>query len=287
MATMWTWLKQGLGWRCRLVAQRVRYWRFLRRTFRNHKALHRSYRTNTACGEAIGRDGIVIRHPAGRTGFVQMLLEVWCDQVYTRGFYRPAAGDVVIDAGANIGLFSIWMARHAPPSSAILAFEPFAENRLVLQQNLVAAGVANVRVFEAALSGARGTASMVAIGARSQEHRLAEDPVEGTQPVQTCSFADVLGLAGADRIALFKIDIEGAERALILQAPREALERVDRFAIEWHDTTPGTREALLVRLRETHHTWAVGGGDRLYGMMYAIHHRLVPPSGAKARQPRE
>jgi FkbM family methyltransferase len=260
-------IRDALAWRWRLATCA----HYLRRTFCNGDELARSYTERTPCDRAVCLDGVVIRHPPGRTGLAQMLLEVWYDQVYTRGFYRPRPGDTVIDAGANVGLFSLWLARRHP-DCRVLAFEPFDENYRLLVDNLAAAGAANVRPLRVGLAAGSGLGAMIDGGERAQDHRLTAAPADGAggAAVPTCGFADVLALAGAGRVALFKCDIEGCERDLFERADAADLGRVVRYAVEYHEhIRPRTLELLRDRLGPTHELVVRPAPTPSYGMLYA------------------
>src|SRR5215831_17361908 len=98
------------------------------REFRNGPQLVWAHYNHRAADLAVFRDGQQILNAGNRSGFVETLIEIWGLEEYTRnGFYDPTDGDVVLDLGANIGLFSIWIARRAP-TATVLAFEPFPEN---------------------------------------------------------------------------------------------------------------------------------------------------------------
>lgn len=261
-------IREALYWR-RWKARRVRY---LRANFRNANELVRSYLERTACPSAVLPDGTTIRHPADRTGLAGMLLEVWFDQVYTGRFYTPRPGDTVIDAGANVGAFSLLLAR-TQPACQVLAFEPFAENFELLRANLGAAVGRTVRLFPMGLSGESSVGVMADGGRRSQDHRLVAPPGAGAAPdaVHTVDFAGVLALAGADTIALFKCDIEGSEHDLFATADAGHLARVRRFAVEYHDhNRPGTLALLEQRLSPTHAVEVRPDPEGGYGMLYAV-----------------
>jgi FkbM family methyltransferase len=266
-------LRRWLGNQWRTVR---RNW-FFRKHFRNAAELERSFSAKTACDQALCRDGSVIRHPAGRTGLAPMILEVWRDQVYTGSFYQPKPGDTILDAGANIGLLSLWLARQCP-ACHILAFEPFAENYQLLCQNLAsAAAEPAVRAFPLALTGQSGTGTMIDGGNRSQDHRLqaltgANAPASANAPVgvKTCTLQEVIELAGVSEIALFKCDIEGSEQDLFRHVQPNVLRRIRRLAVEYHDNLcPGTLDILQERLRATHDV-TVHPAPAGYGMLYAV-----------------
>ena len=251
--TLLTPLTEGLSWRFQLARRTHQRKRFLRRNFSNSGELLRNCYENGACDHAVCRDGLVVRHPPGRSALAQMILDVWCDEVYTR-HYVPRPGDIVIDGGANVGLFSLLIARREP-GCRVLAYEPIQENFDLLKANLTQAAAANVTPIWGALCGTSGSTGMTA---------------------RTYSVADVLAAAGGSRIALFKCDIEGAEKSLFERASTPALCLVDRFAIEYHDNLiPGTLASLRERLAATHRVEVRPDGAHGYGMLYATRARVV------------
>ena len=97
----------------------------LMREFRNGPSLAWAHYHHGAAEHAVFWDGQDIHNAGTRGGFVDTLVEIFglCEYT-TNGFYTPRDGDVILDIGANIGLFSIWLARQAPRAT-VLAFEPF------------------------------------------------------------------------------------------------------------------------------------------------------------------
>ena len=267
LSVLLTRVRDALYWR-RWKARRHRY---LRAAFRNGEELVRSYTEKTPCPTAVLNDGTVFRHPADRTGLAGMLLEVWYDEVYTGRFYTPRPGDTVIDAGANVGAFSLLLAR-AAPACRVFAFEPFAENYALLEANLGAAVGATVRTYRVALAGGSAVGVMADGGRRSQDHQLTAVPTDDANPaaIRTLGFADVLALAGDEPVALFKCDIEGSENELFARADPALFRRVRRFAIEYHDLyKPGTLALLEQRLSPTHAVEVRPDPEGGYGMLYA------------------
>jgi FkbM family methyltransferase len=263
-------LKEGLGWRWRLF-RNVQY---LKSHFRNGEELATSYVQNTPCDTAILKDGRTFRHPPGQTGFARLILEVWKDQVYTGRFYRPKNGHVVIDAGANVGVFSALLSMLSPECK-VLAFEPFPDNFAYLKSNLENFAPNRVEAYCAALSKESGQAEMTSVSDRSQDHRLKQPGGHPSEKrgaeVTVLSFQNVLDAANSPVIQLFKCDIEGSEFDLLEDASSEQLGMVERFAIEYHDNLrPGTSDFLRSKLSGTHQVHIVAAPGNLYGMMYAV-----------------
>jgi FkbM family methyltransferase len=244
--------------------------------FQNGEEVAQSYLAKEACQIAICRDGKVIRHP-DRTGFAQTIVEIWFEQVCTGAFYTPQRGDTIVDAWANIGLFSLWSARNFP-GCRVLAFEPFAENYRLLEANLAAARICDVEAFPVALAGEFGFAAMSDGGMRSLDHRLGVvvDSATHTSDVRTIPFSEIIRLAGG-AVTLFKYDIEGAEYDLFERADCRDLRSVSRYAMEYHDNLrPGTLDLLTRRLASTHEVLTRPISDFGYGMVYAT--LKSPPS---------
>src|SRR5580658_9685391 len=129
--------------------------------FRNGYTLVQRMRAAQPCDEVVLWDGTRIFHPPVRAGLLEAVVEVWLEHSYTADFYRPADGDVIVDAGANVGVFAIQMARQNR-RCRVVALEPFPENFKYLQSKVTRACPENVTCCEVALGAAFGTGKMEA-----------------------------------------------------------------------------------------------------------------------------
>lgn len=136
----------------------------------------------------------------------------------------------VFDFGANVGIFALYVAAEAP-EAAIACFEPSAVNFDTLRQNLAANGV-RAKSFRVALSTRCATANLSLAGGSGQ-YRLDGEPGQ-TEVVACIDLRRAFALAGAQTCDFLKMDIEGEERALLLQSPLEDLRRIRAMAMEWH-----------------------------------------------------
>ena len=154
--------------------------------------------------------------------------------VYISGEYEPATakvietlaqpGDTILDIGANIGYFALLASRCVGPSGKVHAFEPVPSTRQHLLCNIRLNEASNIVVHEEAVSEAMG------------ELEFWEGPADhrGTssfRPLQNASGilkvrTDRLDhlLPAEERVALAKIDVEGAE-CRVLKGMRNCLER--------------------------------------------------------------
>ena len=149
----------------------------------------------------------------------------------------PAQVRTIIDAGANIGLTSLFFARQYP-SARIIAIEPAAENLRVFRRNL--ADYPNVRCLQAGL------------WPRAEPLRITNpDDAAWAFEVHPCTAAEsdftgmtvpqVMTELGSPTLDLLKIDIEGAEWPLFFDAPPDWLRQVNLLMVELHARQKGAR----------------------------------------------
>lgn len=228
--------------------------------FRNGSTLVQRARTGEPCEEVVLWDGTRIGHPPDRGGLLEATIELWLEEVYTKGFYTPADGDVIVDAGANVGLFAIQIARQNRKCK-VIALEPFEENFKYLKANVERARRENIVCHEMALGGAFARGHMEAVGKRSLDHVLRVDLKGSSEagdqvaPAGTpiVPLAGLFEIAGREEIDFLKVDIEGSERDVFAAAAPDVLRRFKRIAMEYHDQiVPGTLELLRRVLSETH-----------------------------------
>ena len=121
---------------------------------------------------------------------------------------RPGA--TVLDVGAHVGYYTVLSATLAGPSGAVWSFEPNPMNAAFLRRHAEINGLRQVRVTQAAVSDAEGTARFD-FGTGSGTGHLASD---GAIEVRTVRLDDVCAANGIVPRAV-KIDVEGAEAAVL------------------------------------------------------------------------
>lgn len=142
-------------------------------------------------------------------------------------------GNMVLDVGANIGLYALLAGRLVGPSGRVHAFEPEAGNAARLAVNIALNGLENVSVFEAAVYSEPGAVTLNVFDSRFNAwHSLGRpslpDPEHAGRTVEPVRTRQVPAITldahcathGIDRIDLLKVDVEGAEVNVLLGARR-------------------------------------------------------------------
>jgi FkbM family methyltransferase len=173
------------------------------------------------------------------TKFVAGRGNFWLDSfLRCRGVWEPVLsefilrhvqeGDVCVDVGANVGYFSLLFAQRVRPSGKVIAIEPAPDTVRRLRTNLELNGAAGiVDVVEAVCAPRKGETTFYLHPRVDGWSRLSPpgkgDPsrlIMGTTWTPVTVAADTLtSIVGADarRVSFIKVDIEGAETAIMSQ----------------------------------------------------------------------
>lgn len=163
-------------------------------------------------------------------GDIQSIREVLVEEHYRLPFDLDVR--TAVDLGANIGLWSLWMHRHHALEK-VIAVEPSRENAAVARRNFAANRIPG-EVIEAAAGPEDGRACFAArresnLGSVVIGGAAASDCVEVLQ-------VSVSGLMNQfpNGVDLVKMDIEGAEGALLAEGANAWLRGVKALVVEWH-----------------------------------------------------
>jgi 31-O-methyltransferase len=225
------------------------------RYLRNWRPFFEAYRKGTPLPPLELRGGMTIHHsPSDDT--VNLFREIFVDRCYTKpNFYNPAPGDVVVDLGANIGIFAVFL-QWIAPGIRVHCFEPGPDTRQRLERNIKSNGLEGaVTIHPYAISDGPKILHLKPAPLAAQRSLFASEFTTGEQgedgeAVECISLDMAVDRIGADRIQLLKIDIEGAEIELVDGTSQATWDRIDRVTGEYHDRIrPGCRDRVFEVLK--------------------------------------
>ncbi len=144
---------------------------------------------------------------------------------------------IIIDAGANIGLSSIYFANKYPDAK-IIALEPEKSNFELLKQNV--APYPAIIPVQAALWNKNEEIHLIDPGhgkwgfMTEMRHPSKKLPGKICHPVQAITVDKIMKDYGLSKIDVLKIDIEGAEKE-VFSDTSSWFEKVDAIIIELHE----------------------------------------------------
>ena len=168
----------------------------------------------------------------------------------------------VYDVGANCGWFAVRAARAGRP---VRAFEPVPATAEYAERNLGRIAGADARVVRAAVADAPGSAT-IHLYSSSGNNSLHERTLPAGHPlrrtgdieVSVVRLDDLVGSEGFPPPALIKIDVEGAELAVLRGARQTLAHHRPLVVMEWAESTSRdaghARAAIVAELRGVGYT---------------------------------
>lgn len=222
------------------------------RCFQNWHAVWEATHDRIAMPPIHLRSGLVIYHGTGDDPLF-LYREIFLQHCYDPAdFYVPRLRDTVLDIGANIGVFMLYLQQEAR-GVRVHCFEPAPGTRAQLMRNVVENGLERyVTVYGSAVTDRSATVQLKRAGLTGHRSLFPSPYVSPAESDSVPSIAlhEAVNQCGARKIDLLKIDIEGAEIEVLEGAQESVWEHIDRVAIEFHDRIrPGCRERCLEVLR--------------------------------------
>jgi FkbM family methyltransferase len=183
--------------------------------------------------------------------------------------------DVLYDVGANVGVYSLIAAAIAP-KARIVAFEPGYANFAALCDNISLNGATTIAPLPIVLGESTRSATLAYsdVSAGSARH-----VVDGTgsyeQPILVHTIDLLVGMFGVPAPTLVKLDVDGAEAA-VLSGAANALARpqLRSLIVEIEDALSEDVCGLLTRAGFTlGERFDTRDGERLPGVWYGIFER--------------
>ena len=173
-------------------------------------------------------------------------------QIFIHETYAVNPRDaVIVDAGANIGSFSLYALATAP-AARVVAIEPFPSTFDRLRRLLDSEAKGRATVVNCALRGKPGTVVMDPPEVPTQMRRvLPGDEARGSTSVPAETLETVFRKCSLDSVDFMKMDIEGSEYDTLLNASPDVLRRIKRISLEYHPLSfgePYSKEQLFDHL---------------------------------------
>jgi FkbM family methyltransferase len=149
-------------------------------------------------------------HGVGTTMIYALRERYEKELMYLSHFISP--GMVVVDGGANSGIYTVVAAKLVGDNGLVLSFEPGRQAFSVLDKNIRLNGFENVRACRAALSDKEGPAALYH-HAGPNSFSLGQPDRSGVdfEEVATRTLGQIMQEQNVDSVGLIKLDVEGAE----------------------------------------------------------------------------
>lgn len=173
------------------------------------------------------------------------LYRIWGEFEYGIKPIDVAKYEIVIDIGAHIGLFSVFLGL-LNPRCQIFSFEMDANNFKNLKKNIDTCNVKNVIPFNNAVSSKSQLINYYNDSSSSSDFSIKKISFSGKRPwlkrnlnptgkVKSITLNEIIEKNNIDCIDFLKIDCEGAEHEIIYSTTEKNLKKIKRMGGEYHE----------------------------------------------------
>lgn len=163
--------------------------------------------------------GITLTAPTGDTTIVPGIVGGFYEAIELGVLEQVTAkSNVILDVGANIGLYSCLAAKHAPKRAKIIAFEPVVENQDYLQRNIEQNELPSIVVEPMAVGEKSGDIKIYLV-----ENSIGTHSVSSKNALESTTFTTVPVVTLDEYVAkklkkpvdVLKVDVEGYEGSVL------------------------------------------------------------------------
>ena len=137
---------------------------------------------------------------------------------------------VIIDGGANVGLFAVWI-KNRFPDATVISVEPDPGNFELVKQNVAA--YPNVHVENKGIWSRTTRLKVYDKYNRGKWGFVVEEDNEGS--IEAISISDIMAKYGLERIDILKLDIETSEKKVFSENYEDWLPKTKMLIVEIHD----------------------------------------------------
>jgi len=159
-------------------------------------------------------------------------------------------GRSVIDVGANIGAFSLLAASLG--AKKVIGIEPVTKTFNIFQSNVKRSGLSSIIALKNVVSAEHGKYFQISNDNDNAGANSMYNVAENSEMVRSLSLTTILKMIEGNNI-LLKLDCEGAEYDVLLNATQEEMDRINEIVLEIHTDLHPTfkgKEIIENKLKE-------------------------------------
>jgi len=218
------------------------------------------------------KNGLIIQAPED-VSILRSIKRVFLKEKYIPSPIDIERNDVVIDIGANIGVFTAFAATRT--QNAVYAFEPFPNAFKFLTANIQTNNFHHVHAYAMAVCDKVGSQKFFLSKTMCTGHSLSDylnhNNSKNYIEVGTTSLPQIIDDNSLEKVDFLKMDCEGAEGSILQSIPRHYLKKAKKIAMEFHDdASPLTHSEIEKLLLDAGYTTKLNWNEqKSTGYLYA------------------
>ena len=197
--------------------------------------------------------------------------EICANHIYTPKGFEIKEKDVVLDIGAQVGIFSIYASKYAKKGK-VYAFEPVKDNFTQLKENIALNKNKNIIPLNLAVSSKNEKKTIFLSDDNTGGHSLYKELVNSSKKiiVEAISLNYFFNKYNLRKVDFLKLDCEGAEYDILFNVTKANLRKVRQISLEYHNIDKNKNvEKMKEFLEENGFKIRIDNKDK--HMLYASH----------------
>ncbi len=150
-------------------------------------------------------------------------------------YYKVKEGDIVVNVGANVGVFTIRMARKVGQAGLVVAIEPEKDNLVGLRKNIEVNNFNNVIIVPKGVWSEKGNLQLrVSTALPASDSIVRKIEADKIENIRVDTLDNILHELKVGKFNFIKMDIEGAEIYALRGMERTLKQPNLNLAIEFH-----------------------------------------------------
>lgn len=214
------------------------------------------------------RNNLKVKIRAKSTDFYA-LTNVWLLEEYKINKLQIKKDDIVIDIGAHIGLFTVYVSKFCV-DGRIYCYEPIKENYNLLTHNIEINNIKNATIFQKAVTD-KSSVVRIFLNQDTAAHSVFTESNEYVD-VESISLKDIFDSNKIEKCDLLKLDCEGSEYIILNSLPDSYFEHIKKIVMEYHmiDKKPDLLQNLIKKLSLLNYNIDMRKNTNDSGIMLAI-----------------
>lgn len=200
-----------------------------------------------------------------------MVDEIFLLQKYTPDNFDIKKGDIVVDIGANVGVFSLLAASRG--ASHIYSYEPDIESFKMIKKNAEINKFKKISAKNSAVTDKKGSVKLYLKyedGGNTVTPNNQERESLPFQTITSLKLEDIFKNQKIEKIDFLKIDCEGSEGLIVKSTSKNVWEKIGKIAMEYHDNASILSHSEISKiLKKTGFDVAVKEDGNGFGYLYA------------------
>lgn len=225
---------------------------------------------NKSINKVVLRSGVIVEGGV-KSLVIDIVDEIFIREVYCPPFLKLNPHDVVVDIGANIGVFSLYSKLHG--ASRIVSVEPLDTNVKLINNNFRINKFSLPEIANIAISEKESEINLYLYGHDSHAMLFKSDSEKNEtdyKKVRGIRLSTLLKKYNLSRIDFMKIDCEGAEGYIIKNSNKNNWKNIKKIAIEYHNNVSVLDNISIVKKLVSYgYKTKTLKSDDIYGYIYA------------------